>query len=130
MSKSKKSKKDQLDLGNELLGTRLGEAHNHSQKKSGTDRFLTGIQLRPLVSGGMPGSKPLGFALGQGQAPLEVVVMKSATQPPVTAMRTAWKDRHGGRLLPQSCWSLSTAIVLPFAAHLERIPLCTDECRT
>jgi hypothetical protein len=97
MGKSKKSKKDQLDLGNELLGTRLGEAHNHSQKKSGTDRFLTGIQLRPLVSGGMPGSKPLGFALGQGQAPLEVVAMKSATQPPVTAMRTAWKDRHGGR---------------------------------
>ena len=62
--------------------------------------FLTDIQLRPLASGGMPGSKTLGFALGQGQAPLEVVVMESATQPAITAMRTAWKDRHGGRAAP------------------------------
>ena len=62
--------------------------------------FLTDIQLRPLASGGMPGSKTLGFALGQGQAPLEVVVMESATQPAITAMRTAWKDRHGGRPAP------------------------------
>ena len=56
MSKSKKSKKDQLDLGNELLGTSLGEARNHLQKKSGTDRFLTDMQLRPLASVGMPGT--------------------------------------------------------------------------
>ena len=62
--------------------------------------FLTDVQLRPLASGGMPGSKTLGFALGQGQAPLEVVVMESATQPAVTAMRTAWRDRHGGRAAP------------------------------
>jgi len=49
----------------------------------------------------MPGSKTLGFALGQGQAPLEVgVIMECATQPAVTAMRTAWKDRHGGRPAP------------------------------
>ena len=62
--------------------------------------FLTNIQLRPLASGGIPGCKTLGFALGQGQAPLEVVVMECATQPAVTAMRTAWKDRHGGRPAP------------------------------
>ena len=62
--------------------------------------FLTDIQLRPLASGGMPGSKTLGFALGQGQAPLEVVVWEPATQPAVTAMRTAWKDRHAGRAAP------------------------------
>ena len=62
--------------------------------------FLGDIQLRPLTSKGMPGCKTLGFALGQGQAPLEVVVMECATQPAVTAMRTAWKDRHGGRAAP------------------------------
>ena len=59
--------------------------------------FLGDIQLRPLTSGGLPGA---GLALGQGQAPLEVVVMDSATQPTVTAMRTAWKDRQGGRAAP------------------------------
>ena len=40
MSKSKKSKKDQLGLGDELLGTRLGEARDSAPKKSGTDLFI------------------------------------------------------------------------------------------
>ena len=40
MSKSKKSKKDQLGLGDELLGTRLGEARDRTPKKSGTDLFI------------------------------------------------------------------------------------------
>ncbi len=40
MSKFKKSKKDQLGLGDELLGTRLGEARDRTQKKSGTDLFI------------------------------------------------------------------------------------------
>ena len=62
--------------------------------------FLSGIQLRPLATGGIPGCETLGLALGQGQSPLEVVVLRSASQPPVTAMRTAWKDRHGGRPAP------------------------------
>ena len=62
--------------------------------------FLSDIQLRPLATGGIPGCETLGLALGQGQSPLEVVVLRSAAQPPVTAMRTAWKDRHGGRPAP------------------------------
>jgi hypothetical protein len=62
--------------------------------------FLSGIQLRPLATGGIPGCETLGLALGQGQSPLEVVVLRSAAQPPVIAMRTAWKDRHGGRPAP------------------------------
>jgi len=40
MRKSKKSKKDQLGLGDELLGTRLGEARDSAPKKSGTDLFI------------------------------------------------------------------------------------------
>ena len=40
MSKSKKSKKDQLGLGDELLGTRLGEARDSMPKKSGADLFI------------------------------------------------------------------------------------------
>jgi hypothetical protein len=40
MTKSKKSKKDQLGLGDELLGTRLGEARDSTPKKSGTDLFI------------------------------------------------------------------------------------------
>ena len=40
MRKSKKSKKDQLVLGDELLGTRLGEIRDRSPKKSGTDLFI------------------------------------------------------------------------------------------
>ena len=62
--------------------------------------FLSDIQLRPLATGGIPGCETLGLALGQGQSPLEVMVLGSAAQPPVTAMRTAWKDRHGGRPAP------------------------------
>ncbi len=42
----------------------------------------------------------MGLALGQGQAPLEVVVIEAATRPAITAMRAAWKDRHGGRAAP------------------------------
>ncbi len=45
--------------------------------------FLSGIQLRPLATGGIPGCETLGLALGQGQSPLEVVVLRSAAQPPV-----------------------------------------------
>ena len=59
--------------------------------------FLSRITFRPLTSEGISGSKMLGLALRQGSAPLEVVVMESVTKPAVTAMRTAWKDRHGGR---------------------------------
>ena len=62
--------------------------------------FLSNVQLRPLATGGIPGCETLGLALGQGQAALEVVVLKSATQPLVTALRTAWKDRHDGRPAP------------------------------
>jgi len=40
MHKSKKSQKDQLGLGDELLGTRLGEARDRTPKKSGTDLFI------------------------------------------------------------------------------------------
>ncbi len=47
--------------------------------------FLADVQLRPLASKGMPGSKTLGFALSQGQALLEVITMGSATQSAVTA---------------------------------------------
>ena len=64
--------------------------------------FLSDIQLRPLATGGIPGCETLGLALGLGQSPLEVVVLRSDTQPSVTAMRTAWKDRHGGRPAPKA----------------------------
>ncbi len=40
MSKSKRSKKNQLGLGDELFGTRLGEFRDRSPKKSGTDLFI------------------------------------------------------------------------------------------
>jgi len=40
MSKSKRSKKNQLGLGDELLGTRLGEFRDRSPKKSDTDLFI------------------------------------------------------------------------------------------
>ena len=76
--------------------------------------FLSDIQLRPLATGGIPGCETLGLALGQGQSPLEVVVLRSAAQPPVTAMRTAWKDRHGGRPAP----------VLLVAVYGNRAALC------
>ncbi len=40
MRKPKNSKKDQLGLGDALLGTRLGEARDSTPKKSGTDLFI------------------------------------------------------------------------------------------
>ena len=42
--------------------------------------FLSGIQLRPLATRGLPGCETLGLALGQGQSPLEVVVLRSAAR--------------------------------------------------
>jgi hypothetical protein len=40
MSKSKQNRKGQLGLGDELLGTRLGEVRDSKPKKSGTDLFI------------------------------------------------------------------------------------------
>jgi len=40
MSKSKKSRKGQLGLGDELLGPRPGETRDSAPKKPGTDLFI------------------------------------------------------------------------------------------
>jgi len=40
MSKAKRSKKDQIGLGDELFGTRLEETRVHSPKKPGSDLFI------------------------------------------------------------------------------------------
>jgi len=40
MGKPKRSKKDQIGLGDELFGTRLGETRDHSPKKPGSDLFI------------------------------------------------------------------------------------------
>ena len=62
--------------------------------------FLENNDLRPLSLTGIPGSETLGLALGKGQAALEIVVVISATQPPVPQIRATWKERHGGRAAP------------------------------
>ena len=59
--------------------------------------FLEDIQLRPINSEKLSGAM---LALGQGSAPLEVVVMEYAAQPSITSMRTNWRERHAGRPAP------------------------------
>ena len=76
--------------------------------------FLSGTQLRPLAIRGIPGCETLGLALGQGQAPIEVVVLTSPVQPLVTAIRAAWKARQEGRAAP----------LLLVAVYGNRVAIC------
>lgn len=63
--------------------------------------FLDDVELRQFSITGIPGSESLGLALGEGPQPaLEIAVIQSANQPAVTAIRGAWKERHGGRAAP------------------------------
>ncbi|MBM39481.1 MAG: hypothetical protein CL765_04070, partial [Chloroflexi bacterium] len=62
--------------------------------------FLSGVQLRPSTTGKITGCETIGLALGKGQSPLEVLLLKSNVAPSVTSMRSAWKERQGGRSAP------------------------------
>jgi hypothetical protein len=62
--------------------------------------FLDTLQLRPVPGLSMPGCEIQGLALGQGQPALEIVFAKSPSQPLVVSIRSAWKDRQGGRATP------------------------------
>ena len=69
MSKAKKSKKDQLVLGDELLGTRLGEIRDRSPKKPGTDLFIVDNsdedwKVRDYLHGWCQLSKSIDIATG------------------------------------------------------------------
>lgn len=76
--------------------------------------FLDGVPLRPLsLPSGAP-FRPVGLALGQGPNALEVVVTTCASDVQAPALRTAWKDRHGGRAAP----------LLFVALHGGRASLC------
>ena len=59
--------------------------------------FLEGMQFRPVSSSNLPNAK---LVLGQGQAPLEVIVTEYSARPGNESVRAAWKERHGGRPAP------------------------------
>jgi hypothetical protein len=62
--------------------------------------FLQDIRPRPVKLHGTQDLVAVGLALGQGNAPLEVVITTANRQPPLPAIRSAWKNRHGGRPAP------------------------------
>jgi hypothetical protein len=61
--------------------------------------FLSEIDLRAVT---IPAGefRPLGLALGKGPGALEVLVLESAAEPSVAALRNAWKARLAGRATP------------------------------
>jgi hypothetical protein len=67
---------------------------------SGTSPFLSGLTLRPLQLRGAGWLQPLGLALGSGASALEVVVATAAREPALPSLRSAWKERSGGRAAP------------------------------
>ncbi|WP_376098145.1 Eco57I restriction-modification methylase domain-containing protein [Roseomonas sp. CCTCC AB2023176] len=61
--------------------------------------FLPEHDLRPDRSTALPpGLQSRGYLLGQGNIPLEVLVLEAA--PSRTALREAWRARNGGRAAP------------------------------
>jgi len=85
-----------------------------SEEAKAADRFLEGIALRQVaLPSGVPFS-PVGLALGQGTAPLEVLIASNATPPNATALRSAWKARNAGRAAP----------LLFVVLHGDRAALC------
>lgn len=62
--------------------------------------FLSSVELRPLILEITASLKPVGLALGNGPSALEVAVLESPQQPTHTALKEAWKARHGGRATP------------------------------
>ena len=62
--------------------------------------FLSEVELRPLQLPDGRGLEPVGLALGQGQAALEVAVTRSSRRPTQAAMRDVWRARRGGRAAP------------------------------
>lgn len=76
--------------------------------------FLAGTALRTVaLPTGIPFSA-LGLALGQGSAPLEVLVASCDGMPGTAAMRAAWKARQGSRPSP----------LLLVVLHADRASLC------
>ena len=62
--------------------------------------FLGKVELRPLTLEAPTGLKPIGLALGNGPSALEVAILECPQQPARTALKEAWKTRHGGRAAP------------------------------
>lgn len=62
--------------------------------------FLSEIPLRPIALAHQPRFRVRGLALGAGVAVLEVVIADHDGQPAMTALRSAWKVRNGGRAAP------------------------------
>lgn len=61
--------------------------------------FLNDLRPRPIRLTGTDLANPQ-LVLGQGNAPLEVVVATAAREPSLTAICFAWKYRKGGRPVP------------------------------
>lgn len=62
--------------------------------------FLAGAKLRPVRIPEASRLKPIGLAIGAGPSALEVLVASSDREPPLTALRSAWKARRGARAAP------------------------------
>ncbi len=76
--------------------------------------FLEGAALRPVASPSASALRNCVLALGQGNAPLEVLVAEAGSPPSATTLRSAWKARSAGRAAP----------LLLIALHGERASLC------
>jgi len=62
--------------------------------------FLADLELRPLTLADAGPLEPLGLAIGPGSGGLEIAVARSERRPTQDVMRTAWKNRQGGRATP------------------------------
>jgi hypothetical protein len=65
-----------------------------------SDAFLENFQLRPVKLPASCPFDPIGLALGQGTSALEVLVTASSGDPRITAVRSLWRERSGGRAAP------------------------------
>lgn len=65
-----------------------------------TAAFLDGHPLRQVRLPASCPFQPVGLALGKGASGLEVLVTQSLASLRVPAVRSAWRERHGGRAAP------------------------------
>ncbi|MGH7557371.1 MAG: Eco57I restriction-modification methylase domain-containing protein [Gemmatimonadota bacterium] len=85
-----------------------------SRPRSDSAPFLDGHELRPLDLPAKAPFRPAGVAIGHGASALEVAIARADRRPRAEDLRSAWRERQGGRASP----------LIFIVVHDERAALC------